>query len=280
MNPSRSIAQVMAQGVEALRAADVPGAAGDARALMAHALGVGRDRITLLAHDPMPGDALVKWHEAIDRRVKREPVSHILGYRAFFGRDFKVGAEVLDPRPETEILVAEALKLPFENLLDLGTGSGAIALSLLAERPQAVAVASDVSGAALEMARINAGTLGVQDRVTWRESDWWQGIDGQFDLVVSNPPYIAEDEMPDLSPELLRYEPYGALSPGGDGLDAYRKIIRGLSKHLRPGGHALFEIGPTQGAAVMNLAQQAEFNGIDCIRDLDGRDRVIFLKTE
>ncbi|MCV6595526.1 MAG: peptide chain release factor N(5)-glutamine methyltransferase [Mangrovicoccus sp.] len=279
MSPPLTIAQAMYQGSAALREAGVPEAAGDARALMAHALGVGRDRLTLLAPDPIPHEALPRWRDALARRARREPVSHIIGSRAFYGRDFKVTSDVLDPRPETEILVGEALGQPYTRLLDLGTGSGAIVLSLLAERPRVTAMATDISAAALSVAQENAASFGVTDRVEFRHCDWWDGVDGQFDLIVSNPPYIAEDELPDLAAELQHYEPMGALSPGGDGLEAYRQIIAGLRGHLRPDGRALFEIGAAQGPAVCALAEQAGFSQILCLPDLDGRDRVVSLRA-
>ncbi|WP_299815124.1 peptide chain release factor N(5)-glutamine methyltransferase [uncultured Jannaschia sp.] len=210
----------------------------------------------------------------IARRAAREPVSHILGRRAFWNHEFRVTADVLDPRPETETLVEQALAAPFARVLDLGTGSGCILLSLLAERPAATGLGTDLSEAALDVARENAAALGLADRAAFRRADWLAGVEGRFDLVVSNPPYIAEAELPALAPE-LGFEPALALSPGGDGLDAYRTIARDAPERLTPGGRLMVEIGPTQADAVSALFAGAGLTDIAVCRDLAGRDRVV-----
>ena len=186
-----------------------------------------------------------------------------------------VTPDVLDPRPETETLVAAALEQPFARLLDLGTGSGCILISLLADRPSAQGVGTDLSDAALEVARRNAGQLGVAERVRFLRSDWFGGVQGRFDLIVSNPPYIAEDEMAALAPEVRDWEPRAALTPGGDGLAAYRAIAQGAGARLMAGGRLILEIGPTQGAAVTALLRAAGFDCVEIRPDLDGRDRVV-----
>ena len=247
----------LAQAVHDLRAAGVPGAAGDARLLLAQA------------------DALARLATLIQRRAAREPVSHLVGGRLFWGRRLIVTPDVLDPRPETETLVAKALATPFERVLDLGTGSGAIVLSLLADRPAATGVAVDLSGAALDVARRNATALGLADRCTFAQGSWFAPVEGIFDLIVSNPPYIAVDELAALSPEVRLYEPHLALTPGGDGLDAYRAIAAGVGAHLAPGGRLLLEIGPTQGAVVAQMLRAAGLQRIGLLPDMDGRDRVI-----
>ncbi|MBC2835388.1 peptide chain release factor N(5)-glutamine methyltransferase [Paragemmobacter straminiformis] len=268
-------------GNEALRAAlprlvaaGVPDAPRDARALLAHAAGLAPDRLTLHLADPLPPDALAAFEAAIDRRAAREPVSHITGTRLFWGRTFRVTADTLDPRPETEILVQAALAEPFLKLLDLGTGTGCVLLSCLAGMPMATGTGTDIHAPTLAVAQDNATRLNLGTRARFQLSDWFAAVQGRFDLIVSNPPYIAEAEMPALSPEVQR-EPRRALTPGGDGLDAYRAIARGAPARLMPGGRLLVEIGPTQGKAVAALFSAQGLTGIRILPDLDGRDRVV-----
>ncbi len=269
-------------GTEALReatlrlqAAGVEGAGRDARRLLAHALGVAPDVLAGRLSDPVPAgfDALVA------RRAAREPVSHITGRRAFHGRDFRVTPEVLDPRPETEALVDLALARPFARVLDLGTGSGCILVTLLAERPGATGVGTDISPAALLVAGANAAAHGVADRLVLPLSDWFADIGGRFDLIVSNPPYIAAAEMAGLAPEVRDFEPALALTDGGDGLSAYRAIAAGARDHLVPGGRLLVEIGAAQGAAVAAIFEAAGLERVRRHPDLDGRDRVVFAEA-
>ncbi len=261
--------------VPRLQAAGIADAARDARMLLAYAMGIAADRLTLHLPDTLSPDAAAAFEAALVARINRQPVAQITGGRLFWGRRFKVTQDTLDPRPETEILVEEALRRPFSDMLDLGTGTGCILLSCLAEMPQAQGVGADVSGPALMVAAGNARSLGLEGRVRLVQSDWFSGVAGQFDLIVSNPPYIAADEMPGLSPEVLQWEPHLALSPGGDGLDAYRAIASGAPAHLRAGGRLLLEIGPTQAAAVSALLSAQGLQHIRTLNDLDGRDRVI-----
>lgn len=270
-----TLSVALVQAVRDLRAAGVPDAAGDARVLLAHAAKIAPDRLTLHLPDAAAADVLARFGLLIRRRAAREPVSHLTGGRLFWGRRFIVTPDVLDPRPETETLVAEALRLPFQRVLDLGTGSGAIVLSLLADQVGAVGLGVDLSAPALEIAQRNADALGLTGRCTFAHGAWFAPVSGQFDLIVSNPPYITEAEMADLSPEVQRYEPHLALTPGGDGLDAYRAIAAGVAAHLAPAGRLLLEIGPTQAAAVVQLLAQAGLVQIRVLPDLDGRDRVV-----
>ncbi|MEQ8902320.1 MAG: peptide chain release factor N(5)-glutamine methyltransferase [Roseovarius sp.] len=260
----------------ALQAAGIEAAAGDARALMAAAMQVSRDRLTLHLGDDLDAAAAARFDAMIARRMAREPVAKIIGRREFWGRSFEVTADVLDPRPETECLIAEALRGPVPaRLLDLGTGSGIIAVTLLAEMPGARGVATDISAAALEVAGRNAARHGVDTRLDLCRSDWFSQVTSEFDLIVSNPPYIAADEMPDLSPEVRDHDPERALSDGGDGLSAYRMIAVGAGAHLRPGGRIALEIGWQQGAQVRDILTRAGFAEVGVLPDLDGRDRVI-----
>jgi len=247
-----------------------------ARALLAHALGMSPDRI-IIEHDREVSEAEMEVYEAlIHRRLENEPVSRIIGRRMFWGRDFKITPQVLDPRPETEVIVAEALvgAAP-ARVLDLGTGSGILAVTLLAEWPQATGVASDLSPEALGVARENAETLGVADRLAFAQADWFGGLEGLFDLIVSNPPYIASAEMAGLAPEVREHDPEMALTPGGDGLDAYRAICARVGEFLAPGGRLMVEIGPTQGAAVTALFEAAGLDNVTVLPDMDGRARVV-----
>ncbi len=261
--------------VARLAAAGVPDAARDARLLLAYAMGIGADRLTLHLHDSLTPDTARRFDAALGARETRQPVAQIIGRRCFWGRDFAVTADVLDPRPDTESLIVEALAAPFARVLDLGTGSGAIGLTLLAERPQATAVLTDLSAPALAVARGNAQRLDVIARATFLASDWFAALGGRFDLIASNPPYIAEAEMRHLAPDVREHEPRMALTPGGDGLDAYRAICAGAGRHLSPGGRIVLETGPAQGAAVRALLAVAGFQAIRILPDLDGRDRVV-----
>ena len=203
------------------------------------------------------------------------PVSHLIGEREFYGRRFKVSGEVLDPRPETETLIEAALAQPFSRVLDLGTGSGCILVTLLAENPDASGLGVDLSEAACLQASANAVLHRVEPRAELRQSDWFSAVDGRFDLIVSNPPYIALEEMDDLTTEVRDHEPHLALTDGGDGLGAYRAICAAVSGFLSPAGRVLVEIGPTQGAAVADLFRAAGLVEVAVLQDLDGRDRVV-----
>lgn len=269
---------LLSRATARLAAADVPDPGRDARRLMAHVLKVPPGRLTLFLPEPVDPDLEVVFLTLVERRADRVPVSHLVGRRAFYGRDFLVTPEVLDPRPETETLIEVVLTEPFATVLDLGTGSGCILLTLLAEREGAVGVGTDVSAAALNVAYWNRNALDLQHRADLREGSWYTALDpveDQFDLIVSNPPYIAVNEMPFLSPEVREHEPRLALTDEADGLTAYWAILSGLTAHLAPGGRLVVEIGATQGMAVSKLFAQAGLRGVRVIPDLDGRDRVV-----
>lgn len=278
MGEGLRVREVLAEAVARLGAAGVPDPARDARRLMAAALGIGADRVTLVLADPLPGAEAGRFAEMVAERARFRPVSQITGERLFWGRSFRVTQDVLDPRPETEVLIECALAgPPPTRVLDLGTGSGAILLTLLAEWPGAVGVGSDLSPAALAIAAENARAVGVGERACLVRADWWEGLEAQapFDLVVSNPPYIAEFEMAGLWPDVRLWEPRGALTPGPTGLEAYARIAVGLGAALVPGGRVLLEIGPAQGAAVSDLLAKAGLGAITVHSDLDGRHRVV-----
>lgn len=271
---SQTLGALMREATGALRDAGIDSAARDAQFLVAKAADIPADRLAISAHD-MAGDGVAdRLQSLLAERLKRRPLSHILGRRHFFDHEFAVDGRVLDPRPETETLVTAALEHGFDRVLDLGTGSGAIVISLLAARPQARGVGADLSTDALTVARENGRALGVDGRCDWAQSDWFDRINGAFDLIVSNPPYIARDEMPGLAPE-LSHEPRMALTDEADGLTAYRRIAAGAGAHLTAGGHIMVEIGPTQARAVSGIFESAGLTTPRVIRDLDGRDRVV-----
>lgn len=274
-----TLREALATATGRLREAGIPSPGRDARLLVAAAAGLDPDRLALepeLWLDPAAGARL---SDMLDARMRRQPVSQILGRRCFWGRDFRVTEDVLDPRPETECLVALALEgPPARSVLDLGTGSGAILLTLLAEWPGAWGLGIDASPAALGVAASNARALGVAARTELRAGDWLEGVDGRFDLVVCNPPYIAAAEMASLSPEVRDWEPQAALTPGPDGLAAYARIAPGLAAVLAPGGRALFEIGAGQGEGAAAVFRAAGFADVRIHPDLDARDRVVDIR--
>lgn len=271
-------AEALGAAIARLKAAGIDDAPRDARRLLAFAMNVAPDRLTLHLPDPLDPAQAAAFDAAVTARAARQPVSQITGRRAFFGHEFRVTRDTLDPRPETEILVAAALEHPFVKMLDLGTGTGCILLSCLAAMPLAAGTGTDLSAAALAVAAANAGALGLAKRARFLRSDWCAAVPGKFDLIVSNPPYIAEDEMAGLAPEVRDWEPRAALTPGGDGLDAYRVIAAGAGARLMPGGRIALEIGPTQAAAVAALLVRAGFAPPEIRRDLDGRDRVVLAR--
>lgn len=270
-----TVAGYLALAVARLEAAGIPDAARDARKLMGFALSIQPHQISAQRDRVLDaGEAMVFSHALTDR-LARKPVSKISGRRAFWRHEFIVTDATLDPRPDTELLVEAALAGPFASILDLGTGTGCILLSCLAERPEVRGTGTDVSAPALDVARQNAQEIGLADRVEFLRSDWFAGVEGRFDLIVSNPPYIAAEEIAGLEPEVRLWDPEIALTPGGDGLDAYRAIAAGALAHLVPGGRLLVEIGPTQAAAVSGLFAAAGLTVAKVLPDLDGRDRVV-----
>jgi release factor glutamine methyltransferase len=271
-----TVQAVLAEAARRLAAAGLPDAARDARALAAAALGIAPDRLVLEHGAAFSDTARARLNAFLAERLRRRPVAQILGRRMFWGRWFRVTGDVLDPRPETETLVAAALAGPAPaRILDLGTGSGAILLTLLAECPLATGLGTDVSAAALEVAAFNSAALGLAGRAEFQKADWWEGVSGPFDLVVSNPPYIPAADLADLAPDVRDWEPAAALSPGPTGLESYQFIAAGLDAALAEGGRALFEIGAGQGAAVAAIFRAAGFGRVCVAPDLDGRDRVV-----
>ena len=248
----------------------------DAELLLAHAL--GRTRAWLLAHaaDPVPADSYDAYAAMLTRRAAGEPVAYVLGRAAFWSLDLDVNAATLVPRPDTETLVEQVLAhapAATARVLDLGTGSGAIALALGRDRPDWQVMGVDIEPAAVEVATRNAQRNAVGN-ARFVAGDWYGPAAGtQFDLIVSNPPYIRADD-PCLQGIGLRYEPLSALASGADGLDALRAVVQGAPAHLAPGGLLACEHGAEQGAAVRALFEQAGFLSVCTWRDLSGHERV------
>ena len=259
----------------------------DAEHLLADVLGLGRLDLYLQFDRPLVAAELDRYRPLLKRRAKREPLQYILGRAAFRELDLEVDERVLIPRPETEILLDEVLEWAAAHAgeqargLDLGTGCGAIALSLVLEGPFELVVATDTSAAALEIARRNAEASGLADKVEFRLGSYFDPVaEGEvFDLVVSNPPYVAEGEAPSLEPEVREWEPGEALFAGPDGLGALRAIVAGAGSHVRPGGLLALEVGAGQaGPVVAMLEDTGEYVDVRVRRDLAGRERMVLTR--
>ena len=283
MNPSGpSLAEAVRAATAELAAAGVETPALDARPLAADAFGLPLARI-LVGSEDAPASGLATLRSALARRVAGEPVARILGRREFWGLEFTLAPETLAPRPDTETVVEAAIALIPKDivaprLLDLGTGSGCILLALLSELPGAYGVGVDLSPGAAAAARANARALGLADRAGFFAGRWADALGGDFDLVVSNPPYIESGDIAGLEREVRLHDPALALDGGPDGLDAYREIVMALPRQLRPEGVAVLEHGVGQGDAVAALARAAGLQVVEMRNDLSGRSRTISLR--
>jgi release factor glutamine methyltransferase len=264
-------------------AATSDSAALDARMLVAHAMGITPDAVLFRDEEAVGSAVVVRAMNLAQRRMRGEPLARIVGEKEFYGLTFMVSPATLVPRPDTETVVDAVLGLVDRDaavaILDLGTGSGAILLALLSQLPNAVGVGIDASADALATAADNAARLGLEKRAAFAVGDWAKGLTTQFAVVVSNPPYIAHDEIATLAVDVRDYDPHMALDGGNDGLDAYRAILSDLSRVLADGGVAFLEIGFGQAGAV---AEQAAENGFRATfrRDLAGIERVAILSRE
>ena len=251
----------------------------DAELLMAHALGVERQVVLL---DPARHHVPANFDALVARRLRHEPVAYILGYRDFWTIRLKVGPGALIPRPDSETLIEACLDFARherkeewpKRILDLGTGPGTLLYAAMSEWPEARGLGVDSSETALGYARANAAALGLADRAELKQGNWAEQVSGQFDLILCNPPYIADNEQ--LMADVAGHEPAGALFAGTDGLDDYRRIIPDLPRILAPGGLAILEIGHTQHMLVGELAEAAGFK-VARRQDLGGRDRALLL---
>ncbi|MBP0582277.1 peptide chain release factor N(5)-glutamine methyltransferase [Labrys sp. LIt4] len=265
----------------AFRIADLPTPELDARWLVAEATSLRPTAITLSPDSPVTAEAAAKARSFAARRLGGEPVDRILGHRAFWSLEFRLGPATLSPRPDTETIVETCLALLAERdaayrLLDLGTGTGAILIALLHERPGASGIGIDQAADALSLAALNAADNGVAGRAHFQLGNWMEGLEGEFDLIVSNPPYIPSADIAGLEREVREHDPVLALDGGTDGLDAYRAIASGAPRLLRPGGLLVFELGIGQEEAVAELMRHAGFEMLGPARqDLGGIPRAL-----
>jgi len=277
-----SIAEALREASLVLDNSGVPEARRDASSLLSFVL--GKDRTFLISHaeDPVGDDSLDQLREFVKRRAAGEPLQYITGVQDFYGREFRVTPDVLIPRPETELLVEAALEVSNGDFIcDVGTGSGCIALTLLCERPGARAVAVDKSAAALEIAKFNASKLSVTERAVFVISDCFDALDRseyQFDLIVSNPPYVSESALAGLQREVRDHEPLVALSPGADGLSIIRRLLVDAPAFLKPNGHLLMEIGFDQSEKVRNLIDESVWSLVEVRPDLQCIPRIAVLR--
>jgi release factor glutamine methyltransferase len=246
----------------------------DAELLLAHVLGVSRERLIVDRDLTVEGPAVRAFQDAVRRRAfAREPVAYIVGHRGFRRLELAVDPRALIPRPETELLVEVALSLPHgARVLDVGTGSGAVALALKDERPDLLLAGSDLSEDALALARANGERLGLP--ISWLRADLLAGVPDEFDAILSNLPYVPESDRASLSPEILRHEPSAALFSGADGLAAIRALLAQVSERDRVKTVAL-EVGAGQAPAVSELARAAGFTAVRSEQDLAGIERVV-----
>ncbi len=273
-----SITAALARGAEQLRAAsDSPRL--DAEVLLAHVLDCPRSRLFAHPEAVLQPQARSRYEHLLQRRAAGEPVAYLTGQREFWSMTLRVNRHTLIPRPETELLVEQALTLlPADfpcRVADLGTGSGAIALALARERPAWRLLACDISPRALATARANARRLGLLGRVRFRRSDWCAGLDARerFQLIAANPPYVRSDD-PRLAQDVLRFEPAVAVAAGPKGLEHLRAIVRQARHRLQPGGWLLLEHGDDQRAAVLELLQEAGYEDVEDLDDHAGRPRL------
>lgn len=280
----QTIGDALAEMVRTFAAEGIESAPRDARLLLQGLLGI--DGTALLTRPEQPlGDKASHIGDAVRRRLAHEPVTRILGVREFYGREFIVTPDVLDPRPDTETVVELALEIVRANgltsaplqIADIGTGSGILIATLLLELPNARGVATDVSTAALAVAERNAKRLGLADRTSFVATHGLDGCAGPFDLIVSNPPYIPEGDIPGLEPEVRDYDPQLALDGGADGLDVYREIAKVARNPLRP-MRLVLELGAGQASDVTDIFSAAGWRPLGRQKDLGGHDRAVAME--
>lgn len=278
-----TVGQTINAAAQRLAAVGIDTAHFDARLMVAEVLDVEMRRLPASHHAELNGEESARLAAMLERRLAREPMSHILGRRGFWTLEFQVTADTLDPRPDTETLIEAVLDTLDDRgrprrLLDFGTGTGCILLTLLSELGHASGLGIDASAAALEVAGRNAQALGLAARAEFRLGDWGAGLDGAFDVIVSNPPYIPDGDIDGLEPEVARFEPRSALAGGPDGLDCYRRLIPHISRLLAPGGIAALEVGAGQAADVSALLAKEGLPGATTRRDLGGVERCVMVR--
>jgi len=273
-------ADILQNAAERLRAAGVESPRREARLLLAHVLGLRPEQIVSENFSLQGAQFRGRFEAAVVRRAQREPLAYIIGRREFWSLDFEVGPSVLIPRPESEIMVEEALKrfpktdAPLR-VADLGTGSGCLLLAFLSERTEAEGLGVDISEEALGIAKRNAARLGLEGRAQFLRNDWISGLSGTWEVIFINPPYIVEGELDGLEPEVSRYEPRTALDGGPDGLCAYRRIAASLRPRLAPEGRVFLEVGQGQAEPVERIFSEKGLNVEGTVFDLAGIPRCL-----
>jgi release factor glutamine methyltransferase len=275
-----TLGEALARAATRLGAAGIDRPQAEARILLEAATGRGRGQIIAFPEQAMTAEQCHVFEAQVARRSAREPISRILGNREFWSLRFAIGPATLDPRPDSETLVAAVLaRIPDRNaalaLLDLGTGTGCLLLALLSELPQAKGLGIDISAAARDTAAANAQALGLDARAEFRVGDWTRDITARFDVIVSNPPYIESTGIAGLQPEVAQFDPRAALDGGADGLDAFRNLIPQAAERLKDDGLLALEIGVGQGPAVRTLAKNAGLRDLGSAADLAGIERCL-----
>ncbi len=287
-----SVGDVLAGAASVLKAAGIETPQLDAALLLAHTLGMPRERLLLEQGRVLNSNELSGFEHLVLRRSKHEPVAYIIEKKEFWSLDFIVTYDTLIPRPDSEILVEAALKrakniahtlarpltLLDIGILDIGVGTGCLLIALLRELPSAQGLGVDVSVPALDVAGKNARTHGVLDRVQFIKSNWCDKVEGKFDMIISNPPYIPRNDYTHLMKDITDYEPYTALVSGEDGLDSYRAISRQVGSRLKSGGYVLFEIGQGQAEAVAELLHENNLAVEEIKKDLAGVQRCVIAR--
>ena len=270
--------EVLANTAIKLSGSGIEGAARDARILTAKALGTPISELSLKINEQVPEKIIADLEKLTLRRIDKEPISKILGKREFWGRSFSINKKVLDPRADTETLIEFVIEKPVKSVLELGTGSGAIAVTLACEWKHVHLTAVDISEDAISMAKINAEKFNVQNKIHFLKSDWFETVRGSFDLIISNPPYIGLVEQDEIAAEVIKYDPEIALFAGRDGLEAYKRIIPNLAKFLNPDGLVVLETGASQSNQVKNMMNAVGFIDAKIVKDLSGKDRLVAAK--
>jgi release factor glutamine methyltransferase len=281
-----TIASARRWAIAALRAAGIVSAGIDVRRLMAAAFALPEAQILARPEAQLPPERAQIFASYIERRCGREPVSRILGAREFYGRSFAVSAATLDPRPDSETLIEATLEIVrLENwptlplrIVDIGTGTGCLLLTLLSELPQATGLGTDLSGAALEVARGNAAALGLGQRVAWRTTDLLENIAGDFHILVSNPPYLRSAEIATLEPEVSRFDPRLALDGGTDGLAIFRRLSARFFEVVA-NGWIVLEVAHDQADKVADMFAPGRAGHVRVYRDVSGRRRCVAVRT-
>jgi release factor glutamine methyltransferase len=278
-----TLGDLLKDGAARLAAAGIGGAMREVRLLLQAAAEIPVATQIAFPERSIPADAMTRFEALLQRRTRREPMAHILGRREFWSLAFKVTADTLDPRPDSETLVQAVLdQVPDRSaalrLIDFGAGTGCLLLALLHELPNATGVGVDTSEAALAVAIENARALGLTAHATFRRGDWDEGIEPAFDILLSNPPYIPSADIAALQPEVASFEPRLALDGGADGLDAYRRLAPAAARLLRPGGLAAFEIGIGQGDSARRIMASAGLRHIATARDLAAVERCLLFR--